>query len=313
MTTSNDCETKSVAAEGLFCPHKLISLADMIPFYASDTYVKLSFLQVYVQITVFGRDVTSFVKDDFAKSYLEKLSALDESLAKISIPVSRERIKQTAYPLRMQVEFHQSADLSYDVFRHNIDDLCATVISELKEHAFAYIPKAQAAYFEKDSLFGDAVALAFPSVKVELKEAGNCLAADLNTAAVFHLMRVAERGMRVLAHDRRVKFDKGPIETQEWKPIIVQLEKEIAKVSNWPKSKQRAQAEEFYNTALEEFRGFKDAWRNHVMHARRNYNDKDAAGVLSHVCRFMQLLSARISETTRTPLRWTKNQILPEI
>lgn len=285
----------------------------MTPFYASDTYMKLSYLQVYVQITVFGRDVTAFVTDDFAKSYLEKLSALDDSLAKISMPISRARIEQIAYPLRMQVKFHRSADVSFDVFHHNVDDLCATVIGELKEHTFVYIPKAQAAYFEKDSLFGDAVALSFPSIKAELKEAGNCLAADLNTAAVFHLMRVAERGMRSLANDRRVKFDKGPIEMQDWKSIVGQMEKEIAKVSNWPKSKQRAQAEEFYNTALEEFRGFKDAWRNHVMHARRNYNDKDAVGVLSHVCRFMQLLSTRISETTRTPVRWTTKQVLQEV
>jgi len=51
------------------------------------------------------------------------------------------------------------------------------------------------------------------------------MAIEANTAAVFHLMRVAEHGLRTLAYDRRIKVPKGPIELATWDDVIKQLEK----------------------------------------------------------------------------------------
>jgi hypothetical protein len=43
--------------------------------------------------------------------------------------------------------------------------------------------------------------------------------------------------------------------------------------------------------AAAEFRYFKDAWRNHVMHDRNDsYDEPEALRVLEHVTRFMTLL-----------------------
>jgi len=126
-------------------------------------------------------------------------------------------------------------------------------------------------------------------------------------------MRTAEKGMQVLAWDRRVRNVRNkPAELQQWKDVLDGVEAEVNKITTWPNSLglAKTQAEEFYNGALAEFRGFKDAWRNHVMHSRRDYEFDEAKAVMSHVSRFMSTLAKRLSESKRTPRIWGKSQIM---
>jgi hypothetical protein len=90
------------------------------------------------------------------------------------------------------------------------------------------------------------------------------------------------------------------------------IRNEVAKVAQWPKTKGqlRVQATEFYGTALAEVRGFKDTWRNHIMHSRHSYIREDAIQIMTHVERFMSTLATRISEETITPKVWTKNELI---
>jgi hypothetical protein len=60
--------------------------------------------------------------------------------------------------------------------------------------------------------------------------------------------------------------------------------------------RQKQDTQEFYFPLLHELRGFKDAFRNHVMHARQSYTQQDAVAVLDYVDRFMQALATRITE-----------------
>src|SRR5229473_6950447 len=69
----------------------------------------------------------------------------------------------------------------------------------LGRHRFAYIPEAAVPYFENEKLFGESVYNKFPDLREDIKDAGNCFAAALYTACVFHLMRIAEYGMRRIA------------------------------------------------------------------------------------------------------------------
>ena len=41
---------------------------------------------------------------------------------------------------------------------------------------------------------------------------------------------------------------------------------------------------------------FKDAWRNHVMHARRVYEEKDAREIWWHVKRMVEFASSELEE-----------------
>lgn len=112
-------------------------------------------------------------------------------------------------------------------------------------------------------------------------------------AAVFHLMRVVEFGLRALCDDLGVtEIKKGPVEYATWDAILQKLpehvDKKINAMSRSPK-KQAAQA--FYFPALKEINGFEDAWRNHIMHSRSAYNSADSLAVFSHVDRFMRSLA----------------------
>lgn len=189
------------------------------------------------------------------------------------------------------------------------------ISEEISRHKFAYVVPGRSAYFEQEKLFGESVYQQFPSARTDIKAAANALALEMYTASVFHLMRSAEIALRALSHDRRVsrlpKKRDAPIEMGTWEEILRELEDQTSKISNWPNKlgAAKSQAQEFYGAAISEIRGLKDTWRNHVMHARREYLEPEAQAVMEHVKRLMVTLSARISESDRTPRVWGKAQI----
>jgi hypothetical protein len=215
-----------------------------------------------------------------------------------------------------------SGGIWYGIFEVRANELardCRRIreglFQEIRKHKFVYLPSRGVDYFAQDKLFGDAVYDNFPSARYEIREGGNAIAFEMYTAAVFHFMRAAEIGLRALAHDRRIsklpKRRNAPIEMGTWEDIIRELDEHPAKIANWPNTmgEVKVQAQEFYNGSLTEYRGFKDKWRNHVMHTRREYLINDALSAMEHVKRLMGILADRISETKRTPLIWTKSQL----
>ena len=60
--------------------------------------------------------------------------------------------------------------------------------------------------------------------------------------------------------------------------------------------KVKQSAQEFYYPALQDVRGIKDAWRNHVMHTRREYTALEADAILEHVKRLMATLAPKVKE-----------------
>lgn len=95
----------------------------------------------------------------------------------------------------------------------------------------------------------------------------------------------------------RLRSGKLPFLAAKMNFFTIRVDAKIKVMSRGPR-KQKAQ--EFYHPTLKEVNGFKDAWRNHVVHVRREYATKDAEGVSSHVGRFMNLLADYgIRETAR--------------
>jgi hypothetical protein len=79
---------------------------------------------------------------------------------------------------------------------------------------FLFVSEHLAKYH--DLILPSIITTAFPFASKELVEAGNCLAASLYTASVFHSMRGAEIGLRVLGIELGVSFPDKPIELAEW-------------------------------------------------------------------------------------------------
>ena len=185
------------------------------------------------------------------------------------------------------------------------------IVDSLQAKMFLRILDDRTEFLDREKLFGDQVYDAFTSARADIKEAGNCLTAECNTAAVFHLMRVAEVGLRALATDRNVSFANKPLDQQEWGTILGALEGKLkdlrlADGKNWQRREDKDAQVQFYNDTVQECRAFNEAWRRHLSHAdpRAFYDHDEAGNILKHVKLFMQKLATKVSETNTTPEFW---------
>ena len=179
--------------------------------------------------------------------------------------------------------------------------LISAVDSELSRQLFCYIPVHLAKYYDSPDIMTERARDSFPKAYAELKEAGTAFAAGLNTAAVFHAMRAAELGTRILARDLGVSFPDKPLEFAELQPILDQIDSKVKGLSQGPKSKARADNQEFYSAAASQFRYFKDGWRVRAAHAREGFTETEAQRVLDHVRDFFDTLSGQLSELLPPP------------
>lgn len=166
---------------------------------------------------------------------------------------------------------------------------------ETRERLFLFITPNQAEYYDRDNLFGDLVCSAFPDAKTDIKEAGNCMAADLHTAAVFHLMRAMEFGLRALAKKLKVRLHRMDITYATWEKVIGETQRKVDALANVPGRRKKKMDElEFYQGILMEYRAMKDVVRNVVSHARCSYDEGQATSVFNHVRGFMQKLAEKM-------------------
>jgi hypothetical protein len=65
-----------------------------------------------------------------------------------------------------------------------LEQIFNTMDCELGERTLAYIPQKKSGFFESKALFGDQVKSAFPSLGDNIRNAGNCLATEINAATM---------------------------------------------------------------------------------------------------------------------------------
>ncbi|MEO7275362.1 MAG: hypothetical protein ABIX28_11410 [Vicinamibacterales bacterium] len=160
---------------------------------------------------------------------------------------------------------------------------------------------------DQERLFGEEVWEAFKGARADIRDAGKALAADCNTAAVFHAMRAVEWGLRALATHlgvRRLKsYRKSgspkltPVAYAQWENILnslpARVQRRLRKLRPGPRKQER---EQFYNECIEEKNAIKQAWRNHIMHSREHVIREDAIAIIAHAKRLMGKLATRVSE-----------------
>jgi hypothetical protein len=167
----------------------------------------------------------------------------------------------------------------------------------LKNKAFFYIPPERARYWPTENdphAFGNDVAAKFPSAQIDIYQASICLATDLSTASVFHLMRVMELGLSALGRVFNISLAHT-----NWEPAITGIEAKIRGMRSdptWNTVADMKEKQEFYAQVASHFGVLKDAWRNYTMHSRGKYTTNEAELIYSNAKSFMQKLSQRLSE-----------------
>ncbi len=202
------------------------------------------------------------------------------------------KLRCTGDLLGWMLREYQTKPHTHGEVRSNIEYLSVTFEQELSRNLFSYIEPEYAKYFRSveeffvNPPFGSAVMFAFSSATRDTGLAGNSYAYGLNDACVFHLMRVLEKGLASLA-----AIFSEPFAHENWHNIIERIESKIRKMdSSWGSDWKEKQS--FYSEVATQFMFFKDAWRNHVMHGRTDYDPDRAKSIYDHVCVFMQRLAA---------------------
>ncbi len=238
--------------------------------------------------------------DKWAKEHGAAMNATAEDLARLNMIADKlakhcDRLQLVETKTRIA---HFSSRISglfdapFQVIEAEISGVRYTLHCEIQKRKFTIIPANKSEYFERDDLFGATLhAVATPKINSEIKAAGNCLAAGLNTAAVFHLMRVAEFGLRKLAQRLNLNAARqSPIEFATWGNLLDGIDTELRRIKGIPKGVSREEELQLYSNIAAEIRAFQYAWRDPVMHARFEAPD-EAENILNHVCRFMQRLA----------------------
>lgn len=168
---------------------------------------------------------------------------------------------------------------------------------------FVFIPGDRWQYFESGNLFDLPRPSPIPSADQDIRDAGNAYALDLHTACVFHLMRVAEIGLRVFAKHLRVTLPKKkgqpvPLAWAQWEDVLKAIHNKIDLLTVAPgkSAPHKAEIRAFYRGVFGEFQAFKDVYRNEIMHVRRTYDQPEAASALEHVGEFIKRLVTRVHE-----------------
>lgn len=209
----------------------------------------------------------------------------------IGLEISAKQFERAAANMADALQAPRGIVFVYAQASTMIDCLQNAMISEMESHLFLWVHPNKAGYFEQDELFGEKIPLQFPSTSQDIRSAGNCYASENSTACVFHCMRVLEKGLHALANHLSVPF-AVPVELQNWQNIIDPIEKEIAqREKTLPKGTAKTEELKFLSGAAAQFRYFKEAWRNHVAHARITYDSPDALRIMTHVHQFLDELA----------------------
>lgn len=118
----------------------------------------------------------------------------------------------------------------------------------------------------------------FKDSHFDATEAGNCIAFGRSTAAVYHLMRIAEYGLVAVATAAKVPG----IEHRSWDKMLAGIHKHIKMVesqkpADWLKERKR------FSDLCSWLTVIKSGWRNPVSHIPRSYNEPTAMSMFSAV------------------------------
>ena len=253
-------------------------------------------------------DSVDRVPDRHARLLIRTLTRLNEQCAALDLPFVGPEIDR--FVLRLKLG--SAAALTQAAAREAIDAIHHRMMDVFQDAVFLNVSAGKARYhsavadadasWERQTI-DESIGRAFPSAVPDLRAAFDCYATENNTACVFHLMRAVEHGLRAFAVAVGVQTTGLPLEHQQWQRVIEQAEARIrdAKPESWSQpAKERGLA--FLQTAVADFRAFKDSVRNLVMHARPSgtYDEHHALSILNRVLESLARLATRVSERHAT-------------
>jgi hypothetical protein len=283
-------------------PKRLISLWDMIVILGGDTHRILFQLDNHVRKLRDSGD--SWLRGENVESLSKILNEAIKLSAALDLKETLGRCEHLQAPLTQALGGYLGAlkIMSPVEVRTEIEGIRSSLGKEIDKKQLAFVPDGRTKYFEQAALFGELANKMIPDAAEDIRQAGNCMAFELNTAAVFHLMRVTEFGLRALAVSLGVtKIGVRELEFQTWSAIIEEINPKIeTKLKSLNKvsiDRTEDEARARYRGLLKDFQYLKDSERNPFFHVRKHYdgNTPETEGVYLHIQEFMRRLAEIIS------------------
>jgi len=218
-------------------------------------------------------------------------AALGASLGQLQREAEALGLRPVHRQLERIKEHFTSGQANAQSLRAMIVDLYQRLLEAMEERTLLLLSDEEARLFSStEPPFGPDVDVAFPSAAGDVSEAAKCMALQRHTAAVFHLMRVLERGLGALA--RETKSTPG---NPNWEAVLNAITSRVNSIgpNDGPDWKD---AKHFHAEAVAQFRIFQHAWRNYVVHGPETYDGPRAKLIYASVEAFMRHLAQRVKE-----------------
>jgi hypothetical protein len=155
---------------------------------------------------------------------------------------------------------------------------------ELDSLLFYQVPTERVEYCMLREPFGSEINERFPAAIDDIEGASRCLGFGQGTAAVMHLMRVMEVGLKALALALKIPY------APSWESYLTQIGNRIG-AKHKTKGVRWKRDEPFYRDISGDLISIKQAWRNPTMHVWRKYSFEEAEEIFRAVKTLMQRLA----------------------
>jgi hypothetical protein len=197
---------------------------------------------------------------------------LPQNLRELQSSLRQLATKLTAKTAHRLVQA-SSAKFTYPEIITLVDNIYSRLNDELEDIIVLVLsPEEQGYYQLNEPLFGKDFETNFPSAAFEVDEAAKCMAFARYTAAIFHLMRCMEIGVRTVAKSLGKPDPIG--HDRNWFMMLRSIKDAMnakTKTGSW-----QAEDKEIFESAYASLDATRVAWRNTTMHIENKYTGEEA-------------------------------------
>ena len=188
---------------------------------------------------------------------------------------------------------HLQAKSAASAVSFTAQDLSNRLTDELDIALFFAIPQGKQYLVSTNNPFGTDVAQRFPAAAIDIDEASKCLAFERYTAAVYHLMRVAESAVILIC--KRIGYNSPK---PGFGDALKFLDNGLQKVrDHYNDANPLFKGDvEFLSAVAAHMHAVNEAWRQRVSHIERNYNEEEAMSIFNATKGLMQHLAKKLTE-----------------
>jgi hypothetical protein len=146
---------------------------------------------------------------------------------------------------------------------------------------------------QKEPVFGPEVHARLPRAVPELVSVGHCLAFQLSTAAVFHILRAVEVAMYAMARNLGYQWQRK--QDRSWGNILKEMRAKID--TKYPANDRAAEDDRaYFEQAYQILSALKVAFRDSTMHVESTFLPAEAMQIGAMAQAFMHRIASRMDE-----------------